>query len=232
MLEDRAWRRRGDTGKRIRLSRIFDPHSARALVVPMDHSVTIGPLGKADHADRTAAMLASAGADAIVILSGGLRDYAPEYGGSTVNRITLERVRYGARLARVEAVVQNQDNREHDILDSDDYYQFMGGLAAAVETGKHIMCLQGDGAFGISMNEMTACGRNDWPLPVTFETLVLASVPLVVRVKSVVSTPVTASLNVTMNRGLATFAPGLLMLPTRSAAAIVGTLLLAVGYSQ
>lgn len=43
-----------------------------------------------------------AGADAIVILSGGLRDYAPEYGGSTVNRITLERVRYGARLARQE----------------------------------------------------------------------------------------------------------------------------------
>jgi cobaltochelatase CobN len=29
-------------------------------------------------------------------------------------------------------VVHNQDNREHDILDSDDYYQFEGGLAAAV----------------------------------------------------------------------------------------------------
>src|SRR3546814_1983947 len=27
----------------------------------------------------------------------------------------------------------NQDNREHDLLDSDDYYQFEGGLAAAVE---------------------------------------------------------------------------------------------------
>ncbi len=39
-----------------------------------------------------------------------------------------------ARLARVEAVVQNQDNREHDLLDSDDYYQFEGGMAAAVET--------------------------------------------------------------------------------------------------
>jgi cobaltochelatase CobN len=38
------------------------------------------------------------------------------------------------RLARVEAVVQNQDNYEHDLLDSDDYYQFEGGLAAAVET--------------------------------------------------------------------------------------------------
>ena len=34
------------------------------------------------------------------------------------------------RLAGVEAVVQNQDNREHDLLDSDDYYQFEGGLAA------------------------------------------------------------------------------------------------------
>ncbi len=38
------------------------------------------------------------------------------------------------RLSTVEAVVQNQDNREHDLLDSDDYYQFEGGLAAAVET--------------------------------------------------------------------------------------------------
>ena len=28
--------------------------------------------------------------------------------------------------------MQNQDNREHDLLDSDDYYQFEGGLAAAV----------------------------------------------------------------------------------------------------
>lgn len=36
------------------------------------------------------------------------------------------------RLARVEAVVQNQDNREHDLLDSDDYYQFEGGMTAAV----------------------------------------------------------------------------------------------------
>jgi cobaltochelatase CobN len=39
---------------------------------------------------------------------------------------------FRARLRRVEAVVQNQDNREHDLLDSDDYYQFEGGLAASV----------------------------------------------------------------------------------------------------
>jgi cobaltochelatase CobN len=36
------------------------------------------------------------------------------------------------RLGQVEAIVQNQDNREHDLLDSDDYYQFEGGLAVAV----------------------------------------------------------------------------------------------------
>jgi cobaltochelatase CobN len=40
--------------------------------------------------------------------------------------------RLDARLARVELVLHNQDNREHDILDSDDYYQFEGGLATAV----------------------------------------------------------------------------------------------------
>ncbi|MCF6272477.1 MAG: cobaltochelatase subunit CobN [Rhodobacteraceae bacterium] len=38
-----------------------------------------------------------------------------------------------SRLKNAEIVVQNQDNREHDILDSDDYYQFEGGAAAAIE---------------------------------------------------------------------------------------------------
>ena len=41
---------------------------------------------------------------------------------------------FEARLMQTEAIVQNQDNREHDILDSDDYYQFEGGAAAAVST--------------------------------------------------------------------------------------------------
>lgn len=36
------------------------------------------------------------------------------------------------RLSSVELVLHNQDNREHDLLDSDDYYQFEGGLAATV----------------------------------------------------------------------------------------------------
>lgn len=38
-------------------------------------------------------------AQALVIPGGGVR-HAPEYGGDTINRWTLERVRYGAKLAR------------------------------------------------------------------------------------------------------------------------------------
>ncbi len=36
------------------------------------------------------------------------------------------------RLSGLDAVVHNQDNREHDLLDSDDYYQFEGGMTVAV----------------------------------------------------------------------------------------------------
>ncbi len=45
-----------------------------------------------------------------------------------------DRTAFAQRLSQTEAIVQNQDNREHDILDSDDYYQFEGGAAAAVAT--------------------------------------------------------------------------------------------------
>lgn len=54
------------------------------------------------------------------------------YGGGRDGHADDEGLR--ANLRRTDAVVQAQDNREHDILDSDDYYQFMGGLSATVET--------------------------------------------------------------------------------------------------
>jgi hypothetical protein len=38
--------------------------------------------------------------DAIVILGGGVRSEAIEYGGETLGRLTPERVRYGAHLTR------------------------------------------------------------------------------------------------------------------------------------
>lgn len=37
-----------------------------------------------------------------------------------------------ARLQDVDVVVQNRDNREHDVLDSSDYHLFQGGMTAAV----------------------------------------------------------------------------------------------------
>ncbi|KPC52506.1 cobaltochelatase subunit CobN [Amantichitinum ursilacus] len=39
---------------------------------------------------------------------------------------------FGQRLSQLDVVLQNQDSREHDVLDSNDYYQFQGGMTAAV----------------------------------------------------------------------------------------------------
>ena len=54
------------------------------------------------------------------------------YGGSDEG--TAAREQFAQRLSQVQAVLQNQDNREHDLLDSNDYYQFQGGMLAAVES--------------------------------------------------------------------------------------------------
>jgi cobaltochelatase CobN len=53
------------------------------------------------------------------------------------------------RLQNLQIVLQNQDNREHDLLDSDDYYQFQGGLTAAVKsvTGKNPEVYFGDNSL-------------------------------------------------------------------------------------
>ena len=50
------------------------------------------------------------------------------------------------RLAGISVAVQNQDNREHDIFDSDDYFQYQGGMIAAVRalTGKNPVAYHGD----------------------------------------------------------------------------------------
>ena len=55
--------------------------------------------------------------------------YGSGTGGERADDLLRERLR------NLDAVAHNQDNREHDILDSDDYYQFEGGMAAAV---KHV----------------------------------------------------------------------------------------------
>lgn len=53
------------------------------------------------------------------------------------------------RLKQLQIVLHNQDNREHDLLDSDDYYQFQGGLTVAARalTGKNPETYFGDNSI-------------------------------------------------------------------------------------
>ncbi len=53
-----------------------------------------------------------------------------------------------ANLARVRAVVKNVDTYEHDLLDSDDYFQYHGGMVAAVRaaSGRDPRAYLGDSA--------------------------------------------------------------------------------------
>ena len=83
------------------------PRTGRTLVVvgaaalwllslPIVAGALVTLLGGARPLDLAAARQA----DAIAILGGGVRARAPEYGSDTLGRLTLERTRYGARLAR------------------------------------------------------------------------------------------------------------------------------------
>jgi len=53
-----------------------------------------------------------------------------------------------ANLRRTEVAVKNVDNREHDLFDSDDYFQYHGGMIAAVRalTGRDPRAYIGDSA--------------------------------------------------------------------------------------
>ncbi len=53
-----------------------------------------------------------------------------------------------ANLRRTEVAVKNVDNREHDLFDSDDYFQYHGGMIAAVRalTGRNPRSYIGDSA--------------------------------------------------------------------------------------
>jgi len=69
------------------------------------------------------------------------------YSGKKEGRAAPEA--FEQRLKAMQVVLHNQDNREHDLLDSDDYYQFQGGLTAAVRslTGKNPQTYFGDNSI-------------------------------------------------------------------------------------
>ncbi|RMF65041.1 MAG: cobaltochelatase subunit CobN, partial [Cyanobacteria bacterium J069] len=56
---------------------------------------------------------------------------------------------FESRLKSLQIVLHNQDNREHDLLDSDDYYQFQGGMTVAARalTGQNPQVYFGDHAL-------------------------------------------------------------------------------------
>ncbi|MEO3746338.1 2-amino-3,7-dideoxy-D-threo-hept-6-ulosonate synthase [Plantactinospora sp. B5E13] len=60
-------------GRRVRLDRLYRHDSRRLLVVPLDHSVTDGPVTGGAGVDRLIGQLAGNGVDAVVLHKGSLR---------------------------------------------------------------------------------------------------------------------------------------------------------------
>jgi cobaltochelatase CobN len=72
-----------------------------------------------------------------------------EWGGYAYGRNAYggdARTIFADRLRTVQVALHNQDNREHDIFDSDDYYQFHGGMVATIRslTGERPKAYFGD----------------------------------------------------------------------------------------
>ena len=83
-------------------------------------------------------------AQAIVILGGGTRRDAPEYGGDTLGHLTLERVRYGARVARLTGL---------PVL-------VTGGSVFGGETEAKLMRQSLEGEFGVGVRWAEDRSRN------------------------------------------------------------------------
>ncbi|ACO47838.1 cobaltochelatase subunit CobN [Deinococcus deserti] len=79
------------------------------------------------------------------------------YAYTAAEQGTDAREDFRARLSQTQLVLHNQDNREHDIFDSDDYLQFFGGMIASV---RHLSGAQPRGYFGDSANPERARVRD------------------------------------------------------------------------
>ncbi len=86
-------------GRRPRLGRVL-AWGGVALTLLLTTPVGVAWMLRGLEPAEALAPGAAAEAGAIVIVGAGRRGYAPEFGGETVNRLALERLRYGARLAR------------------------------------------------------------------------------------------------------------------------------------
>jgi uncharacterized SAM-binding protein YcdF (DUF218 family) len=91
MLVARRWRRIGASFVALGIAALY------ILAMPL---VSAWLVQKASNRAAPVDVESARKAQAIVILGGGVRRDAPDYGGDTLGRLSLERVRYGARLAR------------------------------------------------------------------------------------------------------------------------------------
>jgi len=92
----------GWLGHRRRWGRVLMTASVVALFAASLPAVGGSLLGALQ--DSPALETVPADAQAIVVLSAGMNSEAPEYGGATVDRVALERLRYAARLARASGL--------------------------------------------------------------------------------------------------------------------------------
>jgi uncharacterized SAM-binding protein YcdF (DUF218 family) len=91
LLASRRWPR---TGRTIAAAALL-------ALLAMSLPIVAGGLEAALSPPPPFAAAAARDAKAIVVLAGGARRYAADYNGDTVSALTLERIRYGARVARM-----------------------------------------------------------------------------------------------------------------------------------
>src|ERR671911_282289 len=83
-----------------------------------------------------------------------------------------------SNLRRTKVAVKNVDNREHDLFDSDDYFQYHGGMIAAVRalTGRDPKAYIGDSADPSRVKTRDFMqGSNPWALRAISERLLEAA---------------------------------------------------------
>ena len=73
-------------GKQVRLQRIFNRETGRAIIVPMDHGVSVGPIEGIENIHKTVSDMADGGADA-VLMHKGMVPYGHRTSGKDIGLI-------------------------------------------------------------------------------------------------------------------------------------------------
>lgn len=68
-----------NTGRKLRMGRLYQHNAERVFIVPMDHSVTDGPFARNVDYDRILQDIANAGVDAVVLHKGRLRALSEDF---------------------------------------------------------------------------------------------------------------------------------------------------------